>query len=349
MSNNKFICTKCTKYYKSYKSLWNHTKIYHKNNPLLSNPNDTTTIHISNPNDTTTIHLSNPNDTTTIHSTNPNDTTIINEVIIENNNLKCKHCNKQFIHRQNKCRHQKKCGEKYFKKCNNLQNQLDNMKKEMDQLRKNILVVINKECKTHPKTLEKINKILSNTTNNTTNNIINSNNIIINNYIIELGQEKVFDVLSEKEKMSILSKKNDVLTHAIEYIHFNERYPQFKNVIITNNTNNIAYKYDSKKKKFIATDKKELIDDIIFERMSDIEEFYDNYEDKLDSKTKSIIRTKGYKYIDKLSEDDEYSCKATNWPKGSYKETMNKKIKLIIYNNRDKVSKEIVRNLEVIV
>ena len=127
--------------------------------------------------------------------------------------------------------------------------------------------------------------------------------------------------------------KNDVLTHAIEYIHFNEKYPQFKNVIITNNTNNIAYKYDSKKKKFIATDKKELIDDIIFERMSDIEEFYDNYEDKLDSKTKSIIK----KYIDKLSEDDDY------------KETMNKKIKLIIYNNRDKVSKEIVRNLEVIV
>ena len=322
MSNNKFICIICNKNYKSYKSQWNHTKIYHKNNPLLSNPNDTPTIHSSN-----------PKDTTTIHSSNPNDTPIINEIVTENNNLKCKHCNKQFIHRQNKCRHQKKCGGKYLEKCNNLQDQLDNMKQEMEQLRKNILVVINKECKTHPKTLEKINKILSNETNNTTNNIINSNNIIINNYIIELGQEKVFDVLSEKEKMSILSKKNDVLTHAIEYIHFNEKYPQFKNVIITNNTNNIAYKYDSKKKKFIATDKKELIDDIIFERMSDIEEFYDNYEDKLDTKTKSIIK----KYIDKLSEDDEY------------KETMNKKIKLIIYNNRDKVSKEIVRNLEVIV
>ena len=194
MSNNKFICTICNKYYKSYKSLWNHTKIYHKNNPLLGNPKNTIDQIDGNPKDTIIIHSSNPKDTSIITDeiiTNE----ITNEIIIENNNLKCKHCNKQFIHKQNKCRHQKKCGEKYLKKCNNLQDQLDTIKQEMEQLRKNILVVINKECKTHPKTLEKINKILSKTTNINSNNV-NSNNIIINNYtnIIELGQEKVFDV-----------------------------------------------------------------------------------------------------------------------------------------------------------
>lgn len=63
------------------------------------------------------------------------------------------------------------------------------------------------------------------------------------------------------------------------------------------------------------------------------ETFYDNNIDNLDDKTKNIIET----FINKMDNNTEY------------KEYKKKEIKLIIYNNRDKVSKEIIQNLEVIV
>ena len=198
---NNYICTQCNKKYKSYQSLWNHNKRYHQNIKLSSHQKttfDQLDSHLkTTPNKlvshlkTTINKLSSNQKTTTIPS---DEIEIVSDIDIKK--FECKHCNKKFKHSQNKFRHQKKCGEKYLEKCNNLQDQLDTIKQEMEQLRKNILVVINKECKTHPKTLEKINKILSNTNNNVNSNNVNSNNIIINNYtnIIELGQEKVFDV-----------------------------------------------------------------------------------------------------------------------------------------------------------
>jgi hypothetical protein len=129
--------------------------------------------------------------------------------------------------------------------------------------------------------------------------------------------------------------------HLVEYTHFNDKYlgserttrlltllkvaPQFKNILITNTQNNLAYKYDTKKKQFIAINKDELLDNIVDARMCDINSFYDELENELDDKTKEIIE----KVKDKIDNDP------------AYREIKKKDIKLIIYNNRKKINKQI--------
>ena len=210
------------------------------------------------------------------------------------------------------------------------------------EIKKTLMELINKNCKVHPKTLlaspcgssyarcaQKINKQLNgdhNTVNETTNNIIN------NNYnIIALGHENLTDVFSRKEKMAILKYRYSSLSHLVEYAHFNDKYPQFKNILITNTQNTLAYKYDAMKKQFIAVYKDELLDDIVDDRMCDINSFYEELEKDLDEKTKEILEI----VKEKIDNDP------------AYKELKKKDIKLIIYNNRKKVAKDLTNDLEI--
>ena len=131
--------------------------------------------------------------------------------------------------------------------------------------------------------------------------------------------------------MAILKYKYCSLPQLVEYTHFNDKYPQFKNILITNTQNKLAYKYDIRKKQFIAVDKDELLEDIVDERMCDINSFYEELEGELDTKTKDIL--------------DKVKDKIENDP--AYKELKKQDIKLIIYNNRKKVTKEAVNEIEV--
>ena len=170
-----------------------------------------------------------------------------------------------------------------------------------------------------PKTLHKINKQL-NGDHNTINENNNINKGTINNTynIIALGHENLTDVFSKKEKLNILKYRFNSLSQLVEYAHFNDKYPQFKNILITNTQNNLAYKYDTKKKQFVAVNKDELLEDIVDERMCDINSFYEELEEELDTKTKEILD----KVKDKIESDP------------AYKELKKQDIKLIIYNNR---------------
>ena len=56
----------------------------------------------------------------------------------------------------------------------------------------------------------------------------------------------------------------------IDYAYFNKDYPQYMNFIITS-VNNIAYKYDEDRKQFIAGDKEKLLNELIDNRMYDID------------------------------------------------------------------------------
>ncbi len=173
----------------------------------------------------------------------------------------------------------------------------------------------------------KINKQL-----NGDNNIINENNGTINNntFIIALGHENLQETFSKKEKINVLKNRFNSLPFLVEYTHFNSKYPQFKNILITNTQNNLAYRYDSKKKQFIAVNKNELLEDIVDERMCDINSFYEELETDLDEKTKEILD----KVKDKIDNDPEF------------RELQKKDIKLIIYNNRSKVTKADTSNIE---
>lgn len=199
------------------------------------------------------------------------------------------------------------------------------MEKKIDKIESLLSELMNKKGELTPKKSTKIDKQLNGDHNTINENITNTeNNITNNNYIIALGHENLSEIFTKKEKLKILNSRFNSLPFLIEYAHFNDNYPQFKNVLITNTQNNIAYKYDNNKKQFIAINKNELLDDILDQRICDIYSFYDELEDELNERTKSIIN----EVRDKLETDPEY------------KELKKQDIKLILYNNRKKVPKE---------
>ncbi len=377
MSNNKsrsYICKICDKNYISRQSLWNHKNKYHNNNDNhIGSNDDDDDVHLNDDN----VHLDNHNHN---HLNNHNNQlpgsfvttrflTELKDAPDMKKKYNCKKCMKEFNNYQNRWRHEKTCNQN---KSNNLVNEneilKDTLKKQNEELnqiktlmvkqikeqkkqelqnqeiKKTLMDLINKNCKVHPKTLQKINKQLNGDYNTVNENITNNN--INNTYnIIGLGHENLMDVFSKKEKMAILKYRYCSLPHLVEYAHFNDKYlgvatrlltllkdaPQFKNILITNTQNTLAYKYDGKKKQFVAVNKDELLDDIVDERMCDINSFYEELENDLDEKTKDIL----IKVKDKIENDP------------AYKELKKKDIKLIIYNNRKKVSKEVIDKLEI--
>jgi hypothetical protein len=343
-SHNNHICEVCNKQYSNRQNLWRHKKI-HTENQRKSIISQTGNFGSHIP-----VIVS--------HKTAISDLQEDSNVIIEKIGYSCEFCGTIYTHRQSKYKHQIKCREKTNKniilknqlleneKENNIKT-IDNLQKQLDDVKKTLIEIINKNCKVHPKTLQKINKQL-NGDNNTINenNITNNNNITYN--IIGFGHENLSDIFSKKEKLYILKHKYCSLPYLVEYAHFNDKYPQLKNILITNTQNNLAYKYDIKKKQFIAINKDELLEDIVDARMCDIgslskksldfldnlaEEkvktfspgsFYEELEDELDTKTKDILD----KVKEKIDSDP------------AYKELKKQDIKLILYNNRKKVIKE---------
>lgn len=190
------------------------------------------------------------------------------------NNI-CDFCNKEYSSRQAKSRHLKICKARKDQELISIKNDLEQIKMQI---------------------------------NNTNNGTINNVNIIA------LGNENIPALFNTDMKLQVLNKKNNALFHLIEKVHFNDEYPQFQNVYITNNRTNEAHLYDVKSKKFKVVDKDEVISDIIEYRVCDIEEFYEELGDKLDQRVKDVLedlfRERG---DDNVTRD---------------------KVKLLIFNNR---------------
>jgi len=302
-----YRCNICNKYYKTRQSLWNHNNKYHNND---NNHNTSNVTH-------------NEGFIAKCTSKVPQ-----NEV---KNKMSCIRCKKEFTRKDNLKRHEKTCKKDISQDQNEIINllieQLKEQKEQNEEMKKTLLELLNKNCKIHPKTLQKINKQLN---LNGNHNTINTGTVNNTYNIIALGHENLTNVFSRKEKMAILKYRYCSLPQLVEYTHFNDKYPQFKNILITNTQNTLAYKFDNKKKKFITVNKNDLLDDIIDERMCDLGSFYDELENDLDEKTKEILEI-----VKQKIESDP-----------AYKELKKKDIKLIIYNNRDKVDKDSTNDLE---
>jgi len=324
---NEFRCIICNKTYANKSGIWKHNNKYHK---------DICKSEVS-------IHNLQTNKLETFVS-QESVSVSLNNIQKNDDNHKyysCDYCGTSYLHRQSKYKHQLKCKNKSVedKKIEN-ENKIINLlveqikeqkelineqkkmfEKQISEMKKQLIETMNKKCKVHPKTLQKINKQLINDNKN-----ISINKGTINNTynIIGLGHENLTEVFTRKEKMAILKNRFYCLPDLVEYTHFNDKYPQFKNILITNTQNTLAYKYDSKKQQFVAVNKDELLDDIVDERMCDISSFYDELENDLDEKTKEIIE----KVKEKIENDP------------AYRELKKKDIKLIIYNNRKKVVKD---------
>jgi hypothetical protein len=185
------------------------------------------------------------------------------------NKLKCDYCDRVFAHASSKSRHQKQCKIEYE------QNEINKLKQDI------------KELKTQP--------LLNNSNNTNINgnsNIIGNNNIT-NNTVIQLvtfGKEDIKDIFTLQEQREILKYKCNAIDKLIEKIHFNDKLPQWKNIVITNLKDNLAYKYDGKYNKFIACDRNEELSNLIDGRLYNLEEFLENNEDVLSDAFKTRMR-----------------------------------------------------------
>jgi hypothetical protein len=302
MSNNTmvFFCKICNKNYKSKKSLYVHNRRYHTNTLEISSKSNPNIIQISSKSNPNIIHINSNSD-----------------------GYKCRFCNNRYKFIQGRWKHEKICKIRKEKdNNNNYKNKLKLKDAEIKKLKERLRDKMNKNCKIHYKTLQKINNQLNNniTKNNcveTINNIHNRN--IINFNLVGFGKEELSDVLSNKEQLKILKKRFKSLPFMIDYVHFNKDYPQYQNFIITSIKNNIAYKYDEEKKQFIAGNKEKLLNELIDNRMFDIDTFYKTHIDKLNDKCKEVIN----RFLDKYDNNKL--------------DSLNNDINLVVYNNMNKV------------
>lgn len=271
--NSKYYCVICDKYYKSINSLSNHKRKFHNNDkPNLSQDKPDYQFDIS-----------------------------------QNGLYECRFCNKKYKHIQSRWKHEQKCKVEYNDEKEILQKENLELKKELKEIKQQMLDLMNKTCKMHPKTLQKINNQLNNC------NITNIN-------IVQFGKEDILNTLSRKEKLNILNNGYQSFNKLIECVHFNNKYPQFKNIAITNLKDNIAYKYDTDENKFIACKKDELLEDLMDIRTIDLEEILNENIDTVSNLKVSKLKTSIEKLYDK---ENFYDNKKSD-------------IKLLVYNKSDK-------------
>ena len=324
MSVKKHTCNICNKDYKTPQSLWNHKNkihdiIYHKstiNTPYIDNLS-TQNQHISTQNQ----HISTVTD---INKEEP-------PKLKKTEKTLCDYCNNNFSCYSSVHRHLKTCKakENIIKEKEDLIKANDELKKEMEEIKqsfekfkKQTLDMMNKKCKMHPKTLQKM--INSNNTNS-------HNNITINNNIkyIEIGDENLHTVFSVEEVMNILYKGRGALDEIVVYTHLNDKYPQFQNIIIPNIRSKTAYMYSKQLDKYILCDKNDILNELIDYRITDLKCFYEDHGHKLNTKFRTNLEKIFLSY-----KDDEYTKRKC------------KDINMTIYNqcNKDNIKYKSIEN-----
>ena len=182
-----------------------------------------------------------------------------------NNNEKeyrCEICEKTFTRKDNLTRHiNKYCNKKISleKKYNNLQNDIVNLKEQ---------IVINNN-----NSINNINNNSNNTTN-TQNNIININNF---------GSENL-EMLTEKFMCDMIDKPYTAIPKMIKKIHFNDKYPENKNIRMFNKRCDKLQILNHKIWKYVSKD--ETISELVNDKNYEMYKFYENNKDKFNDTQK---------------------------------------------------------------
>lgn len=273
----------------------------------------------------------------------------------QNKAHKCKYCPNSYNFVQSKYRHEKTCKMKEHG-IQSADSELERIKEENEKLLREKLekseeiILLQKKLlnskRIDNKTFKAINKILmersyknsNNTVNSNNINTMNSNNTINNTYqICSVGNEELMNVLTYEQKKQIMNSRLCSLEKIVEITHCGDMN-QYKNIIITNLKDNYAYKYDDAKGYFVTTPKNILLDDVITHRITDIEAIYDELDsaNKIDTKTKKIIQD----FLDKIgNQETPYFDNETKYE--NYRSYKINSIKILLYNNQDKITKDI--------
>jgi hypothetical protein len=312
-----YRCIYCFKEYSNRQNLYRHKKKC----KITTNDSKSITTDISTsqiPQKTSknlkksSQSLKIPHKNETINDTHPN---------YDKKQLECQYCSRILSRIDNLHRHYKTCKKKkeyelelYSK---------DDVMKEIRRVREEMLEMINKNFKIHPKKFEKMqrelntinieNQKIGNTIKNNTieNNIQNQQNIQNNNIninIIPLGKEDFINSLDKETQKQILSKTYDSIKYFLDITHFNPDTPQYRSFAITNTQNNIAHVYNDETMKFEPVTKDDLMFNLIHERGCDMRDMIELNKDELRPITVSNVN----KFINRLDTDTTYSKKKGN-------------------------------------
>ncbi len=212
----------------------------------------------------------------------------------------CKECHKEYEFEESIIKHTKynceKCKEKRNIELlavktfeyNNKKQEIDNIKKDLEQKEKELLKLENNNISSISHTNNGTINI-NNTNDNSINNNL-TNNININNHImiVDFGKEDS-SKLSKKDEKYIMEKCWGAILACIEKMHFNEDIPEQQNIYISNLRTNKGYIYENGK--FIITNIKTLLIDLINNRADDVRDMLERIDtfNFSDNKKKNVI------------------------------------------------------------
>jgi hypothetical protein len=300
-----FCCNACNVQYKTYKSLWTHNKNKH-------------------------------NGVQTVKS-------IFKKKELGLVSYSCKTCSKVYKQNQTRQQHEKKCAGGKTVRDDIEYEKIKIIALEKQQAVLELKIKLMEMKKMDKNTFRAVNKVLMerSSTNITNNTFINTNcNNIVVNYvlpsIVKIGSENLINTLTDSEKSQIMDSKYQSLEKMVELVHCGTR-DDFKNIVITNLKDKFAYKYDSQKGFFVSIDKNVLLDELFLYRILDLEAIYSELitANKIDSRSKKIIQD----FLDKLDDKSVYVEESVKYADfKAYKQSM---IKILLYNNQDKITKDI--------
>jgi hypothetical protein len=308
-----FVCEFCEKSYASRQSLTNHTREFHseeKDNNRCKHPDDGL--------------------------------------------YHCRYCDvKSYTSAKSRWKHEQSCKppqvslDNVLEENEKMRKENETLKSKQEALTQKIIKLQDKLIKNNTlttKSFKAINKLLMERSYMNQSNNTNSLNTINNNclQICNVGKEDIMNVLTEQQKKQILNAKFGALDKLVEITHCGQ-YNQFKNIVITNLKDEFAYQYDSSKGFFVAVKKNDLVADIIDYRIYNINEIYDEMENgnKIDAKTKVVLR----RFMDRCESDEPFED-TRGIKHMNYKEYKKDCIKILLYNNHERIAKDIATLLQ---
>lgn len=192
----------------------------------------------------------------------------VNENDQKSNNT-CKFCHKKLCDRQSRWRHEKICKKKEkIEEINKVKEELNN---KIQKLESQIETIKNK-----PSTINHIKNI--------NNGTINKGPVY--NFLTKPGEENI-NVLTEKEMEQIIEQEMNCLVYLVEYLNFNEKYPENHSFCTTALNDKYISTLNTETLTIEKKRKKDFFDTILNASLKNIRFLYDRIKNK---KTPKLLK-----------------------------------------------------------
>ena len=206
--------------------------------------------------------------------------------------------------------------------------QLDQQKEQIDQLIKTNENLINHMKIKHTQN----NKNIKHQNNGT----INNNNTI---NIIQFGKEDLSKIDNKEFFEALTQMGYKIPAKMVEKIHINDKYPEYKNIYISDINRGKAMVHDGKKWNLERYDK--ISDKLLDKVLNFMEERYEDIKDNENITEKRKMNMENKLKILQIMKEFEEEEKEEKERHEYLRNECKEKIKMDLYNNRDKIEGEI--------